>query len=182
MYIHSKDDFGPDFWSVMEELAIGYPTRASPEQQASMKTLLEKLALHFPCAECAVHFQAQVAKMPPDSLAGRTPLLTWVIDTHNSVNARTGKPVLDHSTAMKTIGTKYQRRQADAKELEAFREAGTVTPKSSKPGVLYSSAVICFLVACVLVYGVKVCPSRLGKGVAGAGALALILAGTLVLV
>ena len=171
MYIHTKDQFGPDFWSVMEELAIGYPVQASADQQASMKLLFSKLAEHFPCKECAVHFQEGVSKMPQSALQGRKSLLNWVINFHNSVNARRGKPELSMQDALQSIGTKYKRREDDATELQECR-----TNKSNQKSYVISSAVICFLVAIMLAYGVKACSSKTGKLASGIGAASLCVA------
>ncbi len=108
VYIRTPKEYGPHFWIVLEELAIGYPETATKAQQSSMRTLLVAFAQNFPCPRCRPHFMKAVNDMSPEDLSGRVPLLHWVIKIHNVVNARLGKPVLSPAAAMKSVAQRYE--------------------------------------------------------------------------
>ncbi len=153
VYVRTPKDFGPDFWSVLEELAVGYPERADAEMQLSMKQTLAGIAKHFPCIECSRHFTPHVAKMEPKDLYGRMGLTSWIINTHNTVNKRLGKPVYSFPEAMKLIATKYERRKADAKKLASIAasgKTGSSTNDSLGAARIASCVFICLVAVIVL--------------------------------
>lgn len=176
VYIRTPKNFGPDFWSVLEELAIGYPEQASPDMQLSMKQTLAGIAKHFPCSDCSRHFTPHVAKMEPKDLHGRMGLLQWVINTHNIVNKRLGKKVYEFPEAMKLIATKYERREAETK-----KRAGGSGSGASSLGTSLSAARITSCSMIGLAFIILIClAGNLGTnsakrrwGAAGIGLLVL---------
>ena len=71
-------------WSVLHSL---------PESVESLDKLRGCLGnLCLPCKECQQHYDAFSVRHPPGDLQTRTQAFDWLIDLHNDVNARLGKP------------------------------------------------------------------------------------------
>jgi len=94
----SPQCFGPPMWKSLHNIFRAYdPT---PEKEAALKQFMSNLATLFPCPRCGMHIQEAIKTMPTDS---KYSAFKWSIDFHNSVNERTGKPILSYTDAIREI-------------------------------------------------------------------------------
>ncbi|KAJ9098967.1 hypothetical protein QFC19_006191 [Naganishia cerealis] len=100
------DDCPPDVnalgratWTFLHTTAAYYPVRATPEQQSSMRSLIQALGTFYPCSWCAADFRERVKVVEPD-VSGRAGLSKWFCDRHNEVNENLGKETFNCDMVM----------------------------------------------------------------------------------
>ena len=108
--------WGPPLWTVLHIAAQYGPTRGG---QANWMSLLKALRTGIPCPDCAGHYNAWINSHPirASLIPGQTfDIGKWILDLHNDVNKRTGKP----TWSMAQVVATYSNRIANAKESAAF--------------------------------------------------------------
>lgn len=99
--------WGPSFWSTMEFVCFNYPAQPTEQQKTQTLQFFQSIARVLPCESCKTHFIELIKKYPP-TLSNRDQLSRWIVDMHNHVNQRLGKPIMDY----KTILAKYENLNA----------------------------------------------------------------------
>ncbi len=87
--------WGPHLWYVMHTAAANYPDAPSTCEQNGMQHWLQSLKWIIPCKSCAQHY-AQYIEPPKlkEACASRQQLFSFLVDLHNAVNERLGKPIM----------------------------------------------------------------------------------------
>lgn len=98
-------DWGPAAWKFLHTATFAYGGPdgiASHEEQAAAKNLFESLRLMLPCKDCCSHYCGALQKRPLTShvLKNRDNLSRWLVDLHNDVNERLGKPIVSFEEAV----------------------------------------------------------------------------------
>jgi hypothetical protein len=60
-----RSELGQSTWNFLHTLAAYYPNQPSPEYQKASVSLIESLALLYPCKYCAAEFQVTIKESPP---------------------------------------------------------------------------------------------------------------------
>jgi hypothetical protein len=83
----------------MHTITYAYPeSGASKQQQQDMANFFYAIGRVIPCVECRKHYFEMLRASPVEmSLGSRAELTHWLIDRHNEVNRRLGKPVVDYA-------------------------------------------------------------------------------------
>ena len=78
-------------WTFMHQVSYTVPEQIPADIGASVGAFFGSLTNLLPCDDCKTHYAAwiQARPVPRDS---RENLARWVVDLHNDVNARLGKP------------------------------------------------------------------------------------------
>ena len=88
--------WGPGLWAFLHVASFEYPEVASDSDAVAQHTFLWAAAVVLPCSRCRAHFTASLTAQVPfaDSpvLSGREALAGYLVDLHNDINRRTGKP------------------------------------------------------------------------------------------
>lgn len=96
--------WGPHAWEFLHACTYAYPDHPSEEEQQNTKVFFESMAHVLPCERCKMHYGRMLRDMPIDShLKSREALARWLVEAHNRVNDRTGKPRVEYDY----IKTKY---------------------------------------------------------------------------
>lgn len=77
---------GASEWEALHRRALAY----AGDETAEI-VWLNRMAKRLPCGSCRAHWQALVAKHPPD-LSSADAYWRWTVDRHNDVSQRLGKP------------------------------------------------------------------------------------------
>ena len=88
----------------MHYAAASYPVNPIEKQIQEMKSWLECLATTIPCKDCAKHFAAYIEKHKHqlyDICSSRHNLFHFLVDIHNKVNERLGRPIMSYENAYK---------------------------------------------------------------------------------
>lgn len=95
-----------ELWGILHDLSFCYPTN-TPELplQNIMRALLDFELAQIPCPVCRAHYVSFKATKNLNVVCRRRlNLATFLIDLHNDVNKRLGKPVLSFAQAFKLYG------------------------------------------------------------------------------
>jgi hypothetical protein len=80
-------------------VTFGYPDQPSPEEQQAAVNLFESLQHLLPCPKCADHFCQGLSQTPVNQhVRSKQALTRWLVDFHNRVNARLGKPQMSYES------------------------------------------------------------------------------------
>lgn len=93
--------WGPQGWRFMHTVSFYYPENPTREEQYSYCAFFRTIGQVLPCVLCRKHYKAYVATHPPeDKMANWQQLSRWLVDLHNAVNARHGKPQFSYDRAL----------------------------------------------------------------------------------
>jgi hypothetical protein len=112
-----KAIWGAALWKYMHFAAANYPERPSETQIHEMKSWLECLATTIPCDNCAKHFRAYMDKYKSQMYnicSSKDTLFKFLVDIHNKVNERLGKPIVSYEDAYKL----YDNKKCDSCTIE----------------------------------------------------------------
>lgn len=90
----SKEEYGRSTWYMLHQTANACQNETGVQYLVDM---IYNLANVFPCKSCKIHFLNYLEKYPPDDLSEPTDIQKWLIDFHNDVNLRLGKPLFKPS-------------------------------------------------------------------------------------
>lgn len=101
--------WGPHAWEFMHAASFAFPPNPSWEERQAYGMFYHQIAKILPCEECRAHFTATLTNMPPQTQS-RDTLTKWLVDVHNAVNVRLGKPTVPYAT----VAAKYASMQGAA--------------------------------------------------------------------
>ena len=105
--------WGPALWKTLH---IAGQCRGVKSRQALWVKLFKELRTGLPCPDCSAHYNAWLNAHPIRlSLVpnGGIDIGKWLLNLHNDVNRRTGKP----TWTLMQVSTSYSTNIADAKEI-----------------------------------------------------------------
>jgi len=107
--------WGPNFWTTFDFVAFNYPNRPSKEQQDTIRIFFETMAKVLPCETCKKEFGQLLKQFPlsDTTLKDRDSLTHWLVNVHNQVNERLGKPQVPYET----VKAKYESLRGTCPEM-----------------------------------------------------------------
>lgn len=98
----NPDIWGRGTWILLHCMTATYPLRVTQRIRDRYGAFLHILAQTLPCRLCRLHSRRFITRHPP-RLEDRSAFMHWMIDFHNYVNRRLGKPVLSYDVALRLI-------------------------------------------------------------------------------
>lgn len=99
-YLYRFDRWGGDYWRTMHAATFLYPEEPSETDKTRMLTFLRLVPFLLPCSACGLHFaqyiQSRETGLTDAVLASRDTLSRWLVEAHNDVNRRVGKPTVHY--------------------------------------------------------------------------------------
>lgn len=95
--------WGPCLWRYMHYSAINFPEFPTKRQATAMAQWLYSLPVTIPCEKCRHHYAAYIKKHARDLVricSSRKGVFNFLVDIHNKVNERNGKPVMSYADAI----------------------------------------------------------------------------------
>ena len=92
-----KEAWGPALWSALHAMSFAYPLHANAAQKRGALEWLGSVGPLLPCPSCASNWHVETAELSNASdreriLRGRDSLSRYLVEVHNRVNRRIGKP------------------------------------------------------------------------------------------
>lgn len=85
------DIFGPPFWFVLHNAAVGYYENPTATARNMMKSFLYSIPVLIPCTQCKEHAYDYLRNQDLDhAVASRGNLFKFMVNFHNCVNEKTG--------------------------------------------------------------------------------------------
>ena len=95
----SIESWGPCFWKTLHTATFTYPHKPTHEQQLGTKLFFENVRHVLPCPSCQEHYKQNLKQLPlNDAVKSRDALSRWLVDIHNRVNVKNGKPIVDYES------------------------------------------------------------------------------------
>lgn len=101
----SKDIWGPATWTLFHTLAEKVKDADFNELKTYMFIYIKRICGNLPCPDCAAHATQFISKFNPDQFASKQNFKIFLLNFHNSVNARIGK----RPFTVEELNTKYVR-------------------------------------------------------------------------
>lgn len=101
----SKDIWGPSTWTLFHTLAEKIKDEHFNEIKSDLLGYVKRICANLPCPDCAAHATQFISKLTPDQFANKQNFKVFLLHFHNSVNARTGKPIF----TLEEMNEKYSR-------------------------------------------------------------------------
>lgn len=90
--IKSRASWGPGFWMTLFVYGMEYPDIPTEEQRKQAQAVMQaSVPSLLTCGICRHHFFEEAKSVWPHTRT-RAELLRWLVEVHNRVNAREGKP------------------------------------------------------------------------------------------
>lgn len=92
--------WGPHFWFVLHIVSFNYPDNPNQRDKDNYKSFYYSVKGILPCQNCQKHYQNYLSHFPIEPhLDSKIDLIKWVIQIHNFVNNKLGKPILTNEQA-----------------------------------------------------------------------------------
>jgi FAD-linked sulfhydryl oxidase len=88
-----RTEYGRMTWKLLHRIVAMYDPK-NEEDKKLISDTIKGLSIHFPCRECAQHFQGEIKENPP-KVEDNKALAKWLCYQHNQVNKRLGKETYD---------------------------------------------------------------------------------------
>tara|TARA_Y100000310_G_C20576420_1_gene760639 strand:+ start:363 stop:818 length:456 start_codon:yes stop_codon:yes gene_type:complete len=103
--------WGPKMWFTLHTITLNYPTKPTHRDQQSYYNFFTTLQSVLPCDDCATHYRTYLEKNPiTNHLKTRKDLVLWLINIHNEVNKKLGKPVMNARDALLKMNKQYKKK------------------------------------------------------------------------
>lgn len=98
--------WGQHAWEFLHAVTFNYPVNPTSFDKKIHKEFFHSLKHILPCKDCRHHFKNGIENIMPieKNLESRDKLSRWLVDFHNSVNKRLGKPIQSYDS----IREKYE--------------------------------------------------------------------------
>ena len=145
---YTIDRWGPNLWRSLHVMAHAYPRKPSLRHRRAMRRLVMSLPELLPCKNCAGHFRKELRRNPLRTRSRRQ-LTRWLVDIHNTINARLRKPIITYREAEEMYAPP-QLREISSDETNEKEEK---TPKTFSPSVIASISVgsVLIIAICVVI-------------------------------
>ena len=85
--------WGPKLWFMMHTISLNYPENPTIQDKQNNQVFFNNLQNIIPCDLCKQHYSEYLKTHPIDPhLSNKMSLVKWVLDVHNDVSKRLGKP------------------------------------------------------------------------------------------
>lgn len=86
--------WGSHAWTFMHSITFNYPQNPTQKDKERTHNFFHSLKYILPCADCRKHYKKTIEQDMPiePHLESRETLSKWLVDFHNNVNERLGKP------------------------------------------------------------------------------------------
>lgn len=90
--------WGPSLWTAMHAITFDYPEQPTEDDKKNYRQFFHSLKTVLPCDTCRQHYSKGIeTTLPIDkALQNRDSLTRWLVNFHNIVNERLGKPIVPY--------------------------------------------------------------------------------------
>ncbi len=96
--------WGPHLWAYLHYSAANYPEHPTESEIQEMIHWLCSLPVTIPCVNCSKHYRKYIEDTKPylyNICSNKESLFNFLVDIHNKVNIRNGKPEMTYDQARK---------------------------------------------------------------------------------
>ena len=145
--------WGPKLWAALHTITFDYPENPSPQDMKNYRDFFHSLKNVLPCSYCREHYKKNIEQDMPieKALTNRTSLSKWLVDLHNNVNQRLGKPTATYDA----IKEKYDSIRGVCLNKNGNSQntcAKSCYKNTTTDILLYLVVILLFIVVCLAIY------------------------------
>jgi len=96
----NPNTWGTSAWIFLHCVSCTFPEKPTLKEKKNYDKFFRSLENILPCKLCRTSYKDYILLHPPiDSMESRKTMMDWVIDMHNHVNKKLGRPVLSKKKA-----------------------------------------------------------------------------------
>tara|TARA_A100000164_G_C21691671_1_gene669239 strand:- start:284 stop:817 length:534 start_codon:yes stop_codon:yes gene_type:complete len=92
--------WGPNAWKFLHISSFSFSDNPSHKEKKAATDFFNSISSMLPCDICSEHCEKYLKDHPPD-VRNKTALSTWLVNFHNIINKRLGKPQISYKQAKK---------------------------------------------------------------------------------
>jgi hypothetical protein len=144
-------EWGPAAWKFLHSVTFSYPDAPTIHEQMEAENLFTSLRTLLPCEACREHYESEISVNPPDTRS-RATLSAWLVDLHNRVNVRLGKPIYSYASAEQAYSSQCSSDCARAERTAAapMKRSARVTNNEKNGYAALSVLLILILVFAII--------------------------------
>ena len=92
--------WGPPLWNSLHIITFDYPIEPRDVDKQNYQIFFHSLKNILPCEQCRQHYAKMIEETLPieAALKSRDSLTRWLVNVHNLVNKRLGKPIVSYDS------------------------------------------------------------------------------------
>lgn len=103
--------WGPHAWFFLHTVTFSYSDNPTQTDRYEMKSFFNNFSNIIPCIVCKSHFKQNMEKYPIENfLDSRDDLVNWLINLHNIVNIKLGKPIYNNLEIINQYNSIYTKK------------------------------------------------------------------------
>ena len=134
--------WGPSAWKFLHAITLTYPENPNHHDQEAAESLFRSLRLLLPCDDCKHHY-SELIERTPVATESRRSLSAWLVEIHNRVNTKLGKPQVRFDDVLKT-----QRRDICTGSCDSSRS----TMMSTSTLIIFIFVIVVFVAVLYLMF------------------------------
>lgn len=153
--------WGGHFWQTMHVVTYAYPENPTPDDKKKIEDFFVAISHVLPCDICRTHFSKMLIDYPLSEVnSSRTSLTRWLIDRHNAVNARIGKPIVSYDEIDNKYHCKPGASFCTSGELSGKKYGSSDEEKSKKQPIpimcIFFTAAVLFAIFAIIIFFAKI--------------------------
>ena len=102
--------WGPHLWYFLHTISFQFPIKPTWTEKKEMTDFLVALQYILPCEHCRFHYKNYLLDYPP-TLENQTQFIMWMINLHNNINTRLGKPTKTYEEVLEFYQEVYDGKR-----------------------------------------------------------------------
>lgn len=147
--------WGPPCWETMHAITFTYPeSNPNKQDREHMAQFFYGLADVLPCYTCRTHFNKMLDEHRIEkNLDSRDALTRWLVDRHNDVNRRLGKPQVPYDFVAAKYSNYYATTKCTSNAIAvAPKQASRTNKKRNKKILMIVLIVVLFIMLIMILY------------------------------
>lgn len=143
--------WGPPLWNTLHMITFNFPEQPTDLERSQYRDFFFSLRYVLPCENCRQHYAKAVEKTYPidSALQNRDTLTRWLVDLHNVVNKRLGKPIVSYES----VKQKFEEMQGKCAEKCAPTSCADNGPVRKRTDhLLYIAILLMIVIISLFVY------------------------------
>ena len=120
----SIDSWGPSAWTFLHTVSFSYSQDPTDKEREDTFDFMHKFAAVIPCKRCRTdwinYLQTNLATSRSKALDNRTNFSMFVVDGHNYVNAKLGKPMIQYEKVRQWYEPAYAKLPNERQKYNCF--------------------------------------------------------------
>ena len=148
--------WGNGGWIFLHSISFLYPDNPTEQEKQQYAQFFHSLKYVLPCETCRSHYKKGIEQDMPiePALESRNKLTRWLVDFHNSVNKRLGKPVVSYES----VKEKYEMMKGNCVANNTEQEANAAAAANSRRKTDFLLYFVIALLIFIIVLGIYYFP------------------------